>query len=191
MKFKFAMTAILATAFFGTPTWAAGHPFLDGQTATAASKTKTEKPTNYKVTLTISESNSFSGPCTGGEGFANFCPSGMCDCIVYSGTASGTAGTGAATLNETYDTGFQSTNLESGCSLAYGDIEISGSKDVESILFDGGDCFSEFTPTGILSGGCLLGDTQVFVTGGLAAQCSGTYSMSGKTKFTIVGKALK
>jgi hypothetical protein len=190
VKFKFLMTAILATAFFGTPSWAFSHPFLDHQKSVAAITTKTEKATKYSETMTFTETNSFSGPCTGGAGFANICPSGSCDCIVYTGTAKGTAGTGAVTINETYDDGLQSTAFETGCSVAYGDIEINGSKDVESILFDGGDCFSEFTPQGILNGACQLGDTQLFTTGGMIGSCGGTYSMTGG-KFSIKGEALK
>jgi hypothetical protein len=156
------------------------------------SDSSTAKPSNYSVTLTIIESpGDTSGPCTGGDGWANYCPSGSCTCYTYTGTASGTAGKGPVTFYETFDNGGGLDEYESGCAPAYGDIEINGKKDVESIAFTGGDCGSDFTPLGFLNGGCILGATNVFTLGGAVASCGGYYSDDGYTKFTIKGKALK
>jgi hypothetical protein len=192
VKFKFLMTAILATAFFGTPTWAAWHGSPSRQAAVADVTTKPPKTSNWNITLTIIESlNYTNAACTAGEGWADVCPSGDCQCYTYTGTASGTAGTGTVTFSETYDFGDAWVDVyEEGCAPAYGDIEIKGSKDTESIAFNGGDCGGDYGAP-VLSGGCFLQDTDVYSTAGAYGQCSGSYDTAKKTKFTIKGVTLK
>ena len=193
MKSRLLTIAILAVVFCAAPTWAASHFSADRQGAVANSKTP--KPSSYSVTLSIIEGTSgTSGPCTGGAGLANYCPSGNCDCYTYTGTASGTAGTGAVTFYETYYNDSELDEYDTYCASAYGDIEITGKKDVESIAFTGSDCGTippdDFAAP-FLNGGCILASTNVFKTGGAVAQCGGPYSESYNTKFTIKGKALK
>jgi hypothetical protein len=191
MKFRFLTCAMLATAFCATPAWAAWNGFANRQEA-VPDKTTTPKPSSYNITLTILESSSSTtSACTGGTGFADFCPSGLCDCFTYTGTASGTAGKGPVTFYETLDFGDGDGAYESGCTPAYGEIDITGSKDTEAIAFTGADCGSSYTPQGFLNGGCFLLDTNVFTVGGAIATCGGNYSQSMNTKFTIKGKALK
>jgi hypothetical protein len=95
---------------------------------------------------------------------------------------------------ETYDGGGEIDEYSTGCAPAYGDMEITGSKDVESISFTGSDCGTlspnEFAAP-FLNGGCILANTNVFTLGGALAQCGGPYSESANTKFTIKGKGLK
>lgn len=192
MKFGLLMSAMLATAAFcAAPTWAGWHGSANQQWA-AADKTKAPKPSKYDITLTILEMPGGPGPCTGGEGWANICPSGDCDCFKYTGTASGAAGKGTVTFYETFDDGDSWTGkYDAICSPAYGDIEIVGSKDTESIAFDGADCSSAFFTRGaLLVGGCYLQDTNVFEEGAVGS-CSGNYSSTVKTEFTIKGTALK
>lgn len=209
MKFRFLMSAMLATAFCATPTWAAGNGSAHRQGAVpnarqgaapdsrqgVAPDSPTAKPSAYSITLTMIESpSSTSGPCTGGEGWADYCPSGECDCYTYSGTASGTAGKGPVMFYQTYDWGSEVDTYNTYCGSAYGEIDIAGSKDTEAIVFTGGDCGTIAPPSfaaPFLNGGCILGDTAVFTLGGAVAQCGGNYSDVTNTKFTIKGKALK
>jgi hypothetical protein len=191
MKFRFLMSAILAASFCATPAWAAWHGSANQQEA-VPDKTTTPKPSSYNITLTILKSlSATAGACTGGTGFANFCPSGVCDCFTYTGTASGTAGNGPVTFYETYDFGDGSGTYDSGCTPAYGEIDIEGSKDLEAIAFTGADCGSSYTPQNFLNGGCFLLYTNIFTVGGTIATCGGNYSDTMNTKFTIKGKALK
>jgi len=186
MKFRFLMGAMLATAFCATPTWAAWNGSAHQQGAVPDSSTP--KPSNYSITLTIiEEAGSTSGPCAGGKGWANWCPSGLCDCYTYTGSASGTAGKGLVTFYETLDYGAGRGTSNDGCDPAYGEIDIVGSKDVESIAFTGADCGS--TAQEFLNGGCFLLGSSVYTDA--IAQCSGNYSESANTKFTIKGKAIK
>jgi hypothetical protein len=179
MKFKFLMSAMLAATFCAAPTWA-----------------KTAAPSKYSITVTLlagAGGAGTSGPCTGGTGTENYCPTGDCTCYTFTGTASGTAGTGAVTFYETYEGGSELDEYDTWCAIAFGDIEINGSKDVESIAFTGTDCGtdSSFVEESFLNGGCQLVDTTVFTLGGASAQCGGSYSKTANTKFTIKGEALK
>jgi hypothetical protein len=196
MKSRFLMAAILATAFCATPTWA-WHRSDPQQDAVPDKKTKTPKPSKYDITLTIDGGYGGTGTatatgCSGGEDWADYCISGECLCYTYTGRASGTAGSGAFTFYESYDENSFFAGFEAGCDQAFGDIEINGSKDVESISFWGSDCGSDFTPQYFLSGGCTLEDTSIY-SDGAVGQCSGNfnYAASGATLFTISGKALK
>ncbi len=191
MKFRVLMSAMLATAFCATPAWAGWHGSANQQEA-VPDKTTAPKITSYNITLNILESTGFTaGACTGGTGFANFCPSGTCDCYTYTGSASGTAGNGPVTFYETFDDGDGASSYDSGCTPAYGEIDIKGSKDTEAIAFTGADCGSTFTPEGFLNGGCFLLDTNIFTVGGAIAACGGNYNEIKYTKFTIKGSALK
>jgi hypothetical protein len=187
------MSAMIVAAFFATPTWAAWNGDALRQGAASTPDTKAPKPSNYSDTLTIIEQvGSGSGPCTGGEGWADYCPSGDCSCFTYTGSVKGTDGSGEVTIYETFDNlgslfGIGNSNA---CTPAIGDIEISGSKNVESFAFSGADCEDSVTRVTFLNGECMLEDTNVF-EGGLVAKCGGNYSTSTKNKFTISGKALK
>jgi hypothetical protein len=137
--------------------------------------------------LAIKFSNtSTHGPCTGGSGYADYCPTGNCTCFTATGTAKGTAGTGSVTFYETFDQGGASDVGDGGCGPAYGDIEIAGSKDDETISFTGADCGSDLNQD-FLQGGCQLADTShLFPAGGLGT-CGGNFSNSSNTPFTIKG----
>jgi hypothetical protein len=193
------MSAMLASAFCVTPAWAAWNGSAQNQVAVASIA---PKPSAYSITLTIKETTTTfacpagagtGGACTNGMGLANHCPSGDCECCEYTGTAAGTAGTGPVTIYETVDVGGQEEayDYSTFCVPAYGDIEISGKKDSESIAFIGTDCASTFTPQGFLNGGCILVASNVFTLGGAIAQCGGFYSDSAHTKFNLTGKGLK
>ena len=191
MKFRFLMSAMLAGAFCATPAWAAWHGSANQQEA-VPDKTAAPKVTSYNITLSILSSTvSTSGACIGGTGLMNFCPSGICTCYTFAGTASGSAGNGPVMFYETFDDGNARGHYESGCTPAYGEIDITGSKDTEAIGFIGGDCDSDFTPEGILNGGCFLLYTNIFTFGGAVASCGGNYTDLKYTKFTIKGTALK
>lgn len=183
MKFRLFIGAMLATAAFcAAPAWA-----------------KTPEPSKYDITLTIQLTGCTtppSGPCTGGMGYADQCPSNDCACCTYTGTASGAAGNGPVTLYETNDwgdgAGFGPSDTE--MDPAYAEIDIDGSKDVEAIYFEGvalGQFLLSAPPTeGLLNGGCVIEDTTVF-TGGGSGKCGSNTSTTTKTKFTITGTALK
>jgi len=197
MKFRFAMGAMLAAAVFcAAPTWAWNGSKLH-QEATPE-KTKSPKPQKYDITLAIAETGfaGISGACTGSaDGFADNCLSGDCTCYTYTGQAKGAAGSGSVTIYESFDDffGFGGVDGDSGCSLAIGEIDISGSKDTEALSFFGSDCGSEWkVPVGFLSGGCTLEYTDVFADGAVGP-CSGTYNTDGtsKTMFKITGTSLK
>ncbi len=189
MKLRFLMSAMLAAAFCATPAWAAWHGSASQQEA-VPDKTTTPKPSNYSITLSIlAPTTGTAGACTGGYGYGDYCLSSTCDCYTYTGTASGTAGNGTATFYETYDQGDGSGAHEAGCVPAYGEIDITGTKDNEVLVFVGADCGSEFTEY-FLNGGCFLFGTSIFEEGAVAT-CGGNYSESKYSKFTIKGKALK
>jgi hypothetical protein len=186
------MAAILAGAICVGPAWAAASGPLQPQEA--APTVSPAKSSAYNVVLTIlftGEAHITDGPCTGGDGLANICPSGdSCFCGTFIGTATGSAGTGAVLLYETEDISSQVTAFRTDCTNAYADIEINGSKDVESIGFIGAECDSEFSGS-ILNGGCFLANTKIFSTGGAFGPCGGNVSPTAKTKFTIKGKDQK
>jgi hypothetical protein len=189
MKFRFLMSAMLAAAFCAAPTSAAWHGSANQHEAVP--DTTTPKPAIYDITLTILEStSSSSGPCTGGEGYADVCVSGDCTCYTYTGKAIGAAGSGSVTFYESFDNDFGYVGYEAGCDVAVGEIDISGSKDVETLSFQGADCGSAFTSQGFLSGGCVLEDTSVFTNGAVGA-CTGKYSTTANTKFKITGTSEK
>jgi len=105
MKFRFLMSAMLAGAFCATPAWAAWHGSANQQEA-VPDKTAAPKVTSYNITLSILSSTvSTSGACIGGTGLMNFCPSGICTCYTFAGTASGSAGNGPVMFYETFDDG--------------------------------------------------------------------------------------
>lgn len=102
----------------------------------------------------------------------------------------GAAGSGSVTFYESFDNASGYGAYEAGCDLAIGEIDISGSKDVETLSFQGADCGSDFTSQGFLSGGCLLKDTKVFADGAVGA-CAGYYSTTVNTTFKITGTSKK
>ena len=187
MKSKLIAEILILTAFVAGPAWAGWHGAKgSSQLSTPASV----KVSTFSLTLTILESSSnTSGPCTGGDGLADYCPTGDCTCYTYTGTVSGSAGNGSVTFYETFDNGGELDELNSGCAPAYGDIEINAKKDVESIAFNGADCGSAFTIP-LLNGGCQIASSNIYTLGGLG-ECVGTYSQLFNTKFTIKGGAGK
>jgi len=187
MKVRLLAIAAVATAFAAaTPLWAFPH---GGQVQAAPDKkSKGPHPSKWDVTLTIQYNvGGTSGPCTGGEGNADACLSGDCTCYSAAGFAKGTTGKGDVELFETFDNGGEFIEFASACGPVYGDIEISGTKDTESISFVGSDCFSEVTAD-LLSGGCQLTDSVKFHDAGLAT-CAGNISNSNPTTFKISGAA--
>ncbi|MGH7922990.1 MAG: hypothetical protein ACREQH_00190 [Candidatus Binatus sp.] len=187
MKSKVLMIAMLASALSAAPAWATWHGAAHQASATPQ-KMKVSKPSKYHVTLSIVFStNGTSGPCIGGVGNADYCPSFDCTCYTATGTVKGSPGKGSVTLYETFDNGGSFVLTNSGCAPAYGDIEINGSKDVESLAFIGSDCGSSVTPNFLL-GGCQLTDSNLYPLVGLGA-CGGNYSLSTPTNFPIQGRA--
>ena len=183
MKSRVIAAILVLTAFGAGTASAAWHGAKANSENSNSAATKISK---WSVNLTILEStNSTSGACTGGDGLADYCPTGDCTCYTYTGKASGSAGTGTVTFYETFDIGGGIGGSNSGCAPAYGDIEINGSKDTESIAFEGADCGSEFTAN-LLIGGCQIAVSDVYGLGALA-ECAGTYSTDFKTKFAIKG----
>src|SRR5215469_8029589 len=77
------------------------------------------------------------GACNGGAGLANVCSSGGpgCTCFTTTGTVSGSAGKGTFTFYESFDNGFQviGKSGNANCAPFYGEIDVSGSKDNETI----------------------------------------------------------
>jgi hypothetical protein len=122
------------------------------------------------------------GPCTGGAGFANHCPSGNCTCMTSTGTASGTAGSGPVTVYETIDNGQEFTPGGSvACSPAYGDIEVQGSQFTDSIAVFGGDCLAilgarQLPEQENFDGACGVQVPRLFCAQASGA-CDGTYSI--------------
>jgi len=188
MKFKVLVLAMLVAAFSTAPAMAYWHG-QGKQTDATPEKKKGPHPKKYDVTLFITfATNGTSGACTGGSGTADFCPTGDCTCYTATGTVKGTAGNGSVKVYETYDDGSQFTEGESSCASAYVDIEIDGSKDLESLYMAGGDCGSVFMQ-GFLSGGCELTDSSGLFGVAGTGFCEGTYSDVSPTKFTIKGVA--
>lgn len=60
---------------------------------------------------------------------------------------------------------------------------------MESIIFFGSDFGAEYIAGGNLAGGCIIGDSNVFIDA--EATCSGSYNKTSKTTFSIKGKSLK
>src|SRR5277367_1480389 len=92
MKFRFLMTAILATMFFVTPSWAWHRP--DSQQTAVPDKVKTPKPSKYNINLNVAggfggDGTATSVGCVAGDNFAEVCYSGDCTCYTYTGTVSG------------------------------------------------------------------------------------------------------
>jgi len=192
MKFKFLMSAMLATAFCSTPTWA-GHFSNANQGSVVPDKMTGPKTSKFDITLTLAPGAGgpgTAGPCSGGEGFADFCPGGTCTCYTYTGTVKGSAGSGVFAFFETYDRNEGYDEGTTAVTPAYGDLEIAGSKDTESIIFEGADFGAEFVFSGFLAGGCIIAETGVFL-GGAEATCTGSYNEDSKTTFSIKGVGLK
>lgn len=179
------LLAAIAVTYVG-PRQAAAQPVPDSGGGAA--------PQNWTVNIEsrLLDTSGFAGPCTGGSGFANRCPTGSCVCFITSkATASGSVGKGQATVYQTIDFG----ERFNACYAAYLDIEIKGSKDNESIAGLGGDCFdADVTGTEFVGGVCelLTGSTIFSKAEGL---CLGTnVALAGNllpTTFVIRGKALK
>ncbi len=194
MSRQFLAIALLAATLTPAIAWAGPRGIGTEQTAVPDSK-KSENISWIVDIKAQSPQNSTSGPCTGGIGLADFCPVGPCECLTLTGTASGTVGHGAVTVYETIDFG-QAIGVDGDCTTAYLDIEITGSKDTESIGGNGGDCFNgDITPTEYVAGGCELGAASTRFSDA-EGQCSGSYGAAEKNgnfplKISIKGKAIK
>jgi|HubBroStandDraft_1064217.scaffolds.fasta_scaffold18874_4 hypothetical protein len=188
MKSKVLVLAMLVAAFSSAPAMAYWHGQAK-QTDATPEKKKGPHPKKWDITLSILfGTNGTSGPCTGGSGTADYCPSGDCTCYTATGSVKGTAGNGTVTLYETYDDGSTFTPItgDSSCSSAYVDIEINGTKDAESVYMAGGDCGSVIMQ-GFLNGGCELTDSSGLFSEVGSGFCGGSYSDEGPAKFTIKG----
>jgi hypothetical protein len=190
LKYKILAIATLATAFSTGPAFAYWHGAAN-QSAVSPEKKKGPHPSNWDLTVSLlfSSTPANDGPCTGGKGNADYCPSGDCLCYIATGTAKGSAGNGPATFYETYDVGgeFGPTDGESGCAPVYGDIEIAGKVDTESIAFTGTSCFSNVSLE-FLAGGCQLTDSEKYSEVGLG-ECRGNVFTIVPLPFTIKGRA--
>jgi hypothetical protein len=178
----------LMAALLVTPVWAGGSSQGSSPLDNAAPEAST-KLSAYRITLKLTKNNTAPiGPCTGAvQNYADVCPFGPCFCFTFNGTASGSAGKGTAALYETVDTGSVYPSGFAGCANVYGEIDITGSKDVEAIAFDGTSCSG--LGHGFLSGGCALGVSNVYTSA--IAQCSGTDTVTKLNTFKIKGSAQK
>jgi hypothetical protein len=190
MKSKLLVIAMLAAALSSAPALAQWH----GQEHKAdATPEKKKGPHSSQWDLTLSllypSTSTNDGPCTGGAGNADHCLSGDCLCFTATGTAKGSAGNGPVNFYETVDAGGRVGPMDddSGCEPVYGDIEIAGKVDTESIAFVGSLCFSSIAPE-ILEGGCQLTDSEKFPGVGLG-QCGGNVNTIIDQPFTIKGRA--
>jgi hypothetical protein len=193
MRGRILAIALVTAALAPSLAWA-GPRSIGAQGAVPDSKSTSTK---WTVSISAQEPNdsSTSGPCTGGIGLADFCPVGPCDCYISTGTASGAIGKkGTAAVYETIDFG-QGVGVEGDCTTAYFDIEVTGSKDTESIGGNGGDCFDDdVTQTEYVAGGCTLGAASTLFSDA-EGQCIGSYGAEKNGNFplhiTITGKAVK
>jgi len=190
MKSKVLVIAILAAAFSSVPALAQWHS-QGNQTDATPEKKKSPHSSKWDLTLSLlyPSTPTNDGPCAGGAGNADHCLSGDCLCFTASGTAKGSAGNGPVMFFETFDAGgeFAPIGGDSGCTPVYGDIEIAGKVDTESIAFIGTSCFSSIAPQ-ILEGGCQLTDSEKFPVVGLG-QCGGNVNTIVPQPFTIRGRA--
>jgi hypothetical protein len=98
---------------------------------------------SFKVSVSGELVNSFNATTCGdavGDAYDDFCPSGACRCEVYEGHASGNR-IGKASdvaLHLTIDQG--SSTSSPGCSPVFGELQLSGSKDQETINLNGSFC---------------------------------------------------
>ena len=107
----------------------------------------------YKLTVRGAPLNSFSPTTCGdqlGDTYDKFCPSGSCRCLQYddpdktrfSGNVVGSAKAG--TVHFTYDGGSDGTGVSGhtglGCNPVFGEMQVPGSKDNETIYFNGSIC---------------------------------------------------
>jgi len=194
MSRQFLAIALLAATLAPAIAWA-GPRSIGAQTAVPDSKKIKNISWIVNINAQLPASNGTSGPCTGGMGLADFCPVGPCFCFTSTGTASGSVGHGTVTVYETTDDG-QAIGVDSDCLTAYLDIEITGSKDTESIAGISGDCIDPtVTATEFLSGGCDLGASSGLFSDA-EGQCPGAYGAALKNgnfplKISIKGKAIK
>ncbi len=190
MKSKVLVIAILVAAFSSAPALAQWHS-QGKQTDATPEKKKRPHPSNWDLTVSLlfSSTPANDGPCTGGAGNADYCLTGDCLCYIATGTAKGSAGNGPVMFYETYDVGgeFGPMDGESGCAPVYGDIEIAGKVDTESIAFMGTSCFSNISLE-ILAGGCQLTDSEKYSEVGLG-ECRGNVNTIVPLPFTIKGRA--
>ena len=90
----------MAGAFAAAAAWADG-----GGAPTLAAGGNPVVTWSIKINAKLPDGPGAAGPCTGGAGFANRCPSKSCTCYTSTGTASGSTGNGTVTFYETFDDG--------------------------------------------------------------------------------------
>ena len=95
----------------------------------------------HAQTVSVTFSTEAAGTCA--VGYADKCPSGNCECQVYTGKVSGgPVGRGTATLSITLDDGYAIPSSPTGgfCVPIFGDLALTGLKDVEDDSLFGTFC---------------------------------------------------
>jgi hypothetical protein len=195
MRGRILAVALLTAALAPALAWAGPRTGDAAKTAVPDAKSSSTKKWSVSISAQEPIDDGTSGPCSGGTGQADFCPVGPCFCYTSTGTASGAVGKkGTATVYETIDFG-QGIGVDADCVTAYFDIEVTGSKDTESIAGNGGDCLNtEISQTEYVASGCTLGEVSTLFSDA-EGQCTGSYGAekngSYPLKISITGKAVK
>jgi hypothetical protein len=108
--------------------------------------------TAYMLSVTGALLNRFDGTCGDnlGDTYDNFCPSGGCSCLQYDDpdkiefTGNKVGASEKGTVHFTYDGGSDGTGIGGhtglGCNPVFGEVQVPGSKDTETIYFNGSIC---------------------------------------------------
>ncbi|MGB8412474.1 MAG: hypothetical protein WCE23_06575 [Candidatus Binatus sp.] len=143
--------------------------------------------TKYSGTVKVTSGSYADGQCTS-YAFTNRCPGGNCYCAQLTGTYSGTAGKGSATLDVTVDLDNGQGTIGSagangdGCSPIFGVLQITGSKDTETFDILGAGC-------GLLSQAVDLQSDATQFSGGCILVASDLFSNGGVTTCIATGKS--
>jgi len=184
MKARVLVLTILIAIFGAGASWAWGP-----EAKTVKPDAAKLKLTAYSVTLKLVLNDVVDGtPCSNDYAI---CASGDCNCFEFSGTATGTAGSGAAEFSFTYDFGdiVPTYNDNGDCAPVAGEIDISGSKDDEVLLISGSAC-DTLNGGSPLIGGFSLVDTNIFIEGA-AGTYLGSFTGSSTFKLVLTGQASK
>ena len=112
--------------------------------------------TNFTLNVMGALLNSFSPATCGaelGDTYDNFCPSGSCSCFQYDDpdkiefTGNKVGSSEAGTVHFTRDGGSDGTGISGhtglGCNPVFGEVQVPGSKDTETIYFNSSICAVE------------------------------------------------
>ncbi len=183
MKVKVLASMTLIAIFAAGASWAWGPAAKAAKSDAAKVKLST-----YNTTLKLTQTDLLDTACSNDY---NVCASGDCVCFEFSGTSGGTPGGGTATLGLTYDLGniVETSNDNGDCAPVAGELNISGSKDSETLLINGSACdtLNGGTP---LIGGFVLVDTSLFA-GGAAGTYLGGFTGESTFRLVLKGQAKK